>query len=126
MANRFVALAVEAHARKRFVRMQRARVVAVDERLLVDVVDDEIERAVAVEIAVRGAAREARRVQPPRFASFTKRQAARRCGTRSSAAASAVIAAISLREVDLATPVRPSPPRIVCAVRRGTRRSPAT
>src|SRR5207302_7346243 len=43
----------------------RPGVVAIDERLLVDVVHDQVERAVAVQVAVGRAAREARRIQAP-------------------------------------------------------------
>ena len=85
--------------------MQRTRVVAVDERLVVDVVHDQIERAVAVEIAVRRAVGEARRRQPPRGRLVREAQAAvvvkrvvrerRRASSRS----------ISLQEVDARCPV---------------------
>jgi hypothetical protein len=59
-------LALEAHAQGVPVLEQRAGVIAVDERLAVDVVDDEVDGAVAVEVPVGGAAREARHVEPPR------------------------------------------------------------
>src|SRR5205085_5183359 len=55
---------------------QSARVVAVDERRIVDVVHDQVERSVAVEIGVRGAAREARSVETPRGALVCERQIA--------------------------------------------------
>ncbi len=44
---------------------ERPRVVPIDERLLVDVVHDQIERAVAIQVAVGRAARKAQRVQSP-------------------------------------------------------------
>src|SRR6266702_6890269 len=47
------------------VRRQGSGVVAIDERLLVDVVYDQIDRAVAVQVAVGGAARKTRRVEAP-------------------------------------------------------------
>ena len=46
-------------------RMQAAGIVTIDERLVVDVVYDQIERAVAIQVRVCGAAREARRRQAP-------------------------------------------------------------
>ena len=44
---------------------ERAGVVAIDKGFLIDGVDDQVEGAVAVEVAVGGAAGEARRVEPP-------------------------------------------------------------
>ena len=58
------------------IRRERTGVVAIDEGLLVDVVDDQIERPVAVQVAVGGAAREAQRVQVPGRALIGKREIA--------------------------------------------------
>ena len=58
------ARALEPHLQV-MVRGERPGVVAIDERLLVDVVHDQIDRAVAVQVAIGSAARKTRRVEAP-------------------------------------------------------------
>ena len=53
---------------------ERPSIVAINEGFLVDVVHDEVERAIAVQVAIGGAAREARRVEAPGGARVDERQ----------------------------------------------------
>src|SRR5204863_7538217 len=66
---------LEPHLQKT-VRRQRPGIVAIDERLLVDVVHDEIDRTVAVQVAVGGPARKTRRVDAPGRARVCERRVA--------------------------------------------------
>ncbi len=67
------ALSLELHLQIAGVR-QRARVVAIDRGFLVDVVHHEVQRPVAVQVAIRGTIGESRRIQSPGRASVREGQ----------------------------------------------------
>src|SRR5439155_4681032 len=58
------------------IRRKRTRVIAIDESFVVDIADNEVERSVAVQIAIRCAARDVRRIQTPRRRLIRERQVA--------------------------------------------------